>query len=631
MMKTAFGTALAFALMALDGWSAGAPDKVAPNAQPFDIRAVKLLDGPFKRARDLDTAYLLSLDPDRLLHTFRLTAGLPTTAKPYGGWEEPNGELRGHSMGHYLTACALMYGATADERFKARVDGLVAELAKCQDALPKKGYNPGFLSAYPESFFDRVDARQSVWAPYYTLHKILAGLLDAYEQCANAQALDVLKQMAGWLQFRIGRLSDEQQQRVLGTEFGGMNEVLANLYAVTGDPAHLKLAMAFDHRAVIGPLERGEDRLDGLHANTQIPKLIGAAREYELTGEDRYRKMASFFWDRVALHRSYVIGGHSDHEHFFPIADFPKHLDNGTDTCETCNTYNMLKLTRHLFAWEPSAAAMDFYERALYNHVLASIDPRTGMFVYLMSLKPGHFKTYSTQENSFWCCVGTGMENSARFGEAIYFHGGDSLYVNLFMPSEVAWKEKGLVARQETQFPEGDTTCLALTCEKPVQLALKVRYPGWAQDGLTLKVNGSEQKVEGAPGSFITVNREWKSGDKVEVRVPMRLHVEVLPGAANTVAVLHGPIVLAGELGSEGMPNPYAHSQTELNRVPSPAVPTFACDPGQLTAHLEPVAGKASTFRTKGIGQPADVTLIPLYALHHQRYSAYWKCVGGKE
>ncbi len=408
---------------------------IALSAEPFPLARVRLLDSLFREAMVRDQNYLLSLDCDRLLYNFRVNANLPTQAKPYGGWEAPKGELRGHSVGHYLSACSLMYASTGDARFKERADKIVAGFAECQTALGSNATHYGYMSAFPESFIDRVETGRQVWAPWYTLHKLMAGLLDANQLCGNAQALEVLTNMANWVKFRQDRLSEQQMQASLRTEYGGMNEVLANLYGVTGDADYLKAAEAFNQKTLFDPLAVGEDRLNGLHANTQIPKMIGAARQYELTGSKRDEKIASFFWDRVALHRSYVIGGDSDREHFFPTNDFARHLS--AETAETCNTYNMLKLTRHLFSWDPAARTMDFYERALYNDILASQDPDQGMFVYLMSLKPGHFKTYSTPENSFWCCVGTGMENHAKYGDTIYFHNDQSLFVNLFIPSEL--------------------------------------------------------------------------------------------------------------------------------------------------------------------------------------------------
>ena len=621
-------TSAALALCCLFGvWGAeptatGAP-KVPLKASPFELSQVRLLDGPFREAMLRDRDYLLSLDPDRLLHSFRVTAGLPSSATPYGGWEKPDCEVRGHSVGHYLTACARMYASTGDARLKARADTLVAAFAKCQEALPARGAHAGYLSAFPESFIDRVEAHPPVWAPWYTLHKIMAGLLDAYQECGNAQALEVALRMADWIKYRIDHIPPEQMQRSLDTEFGGMNEVLANLYGVSGNPEHLRLARAFDHKFVFDPLARGEDRLNGLHANTQIPKMIGAAREYEVTGESRYRDIATVFWQRVALARSYVIGGHSDGEHFFPIEQFSRHLS--PDTAETCNTYNMLKLSRHLFSWAPSATVMDFYERALYNHILASQDPVKGMFVYLMSLKPGHFKVYSTPEDSFWCCVGTGMENHATYGNSIYFHSADSLFVNLFIPSELSWREKGLTVRQETKFPEQETSRLTFHCAKPVELAVEIRHPAWAGAGMTVSVNGKKQAVQSAPGSYLALRREWKEGDRVEIRCPMSLRTEAMPDNPNIVALLYGPIVLAGELGTEGMGSPYALSQTDLNHVPSPEAPVFITGTSDLLRHVKPVSGKPLSFQTRGIGRPKDVSLIPFYRMHHQRYSVYWQ------
>src|SRR5262245_8277105 len=519
-------------------------NKVSLAALPFPLRDVRLLDGPFREAMLRDQKYLLSLDNDRLLHTFRVNAGLPSTAKPYGGWEGPDIELRGHILGHFLTGCALMYESSGDGRFKAKAGEVVAELAKIQQALAARGSNAGYLSAFPEEFFDLVDKRERVWAPYYTIHKLMAGLLDMYLLCDNKQALDVLLKKAAWVKFRVDRLSEERQQAALQTEFGGMEEVLTNLYAVTGDQEHLRVARKFDHKRIFDPLARGEDPLDGLHANTQIPKAIGAARDYELTGEKRYHDVASFFWERVAKHRSYVIGGNSDGESFFPPETFSKRL--GPASTETCNTYNMLKLTRHLFAWEPSVEKMDFYERGLYNHILASQDPATGGFCYYVPLRPGAFKTFSTPEESFWCCVGTGMENHAKYPETIYFHDDRSLYVNLFIASELKWKENGLIVRQETKFPEEGMTRLSIKAGKSVKLALKVRCPSWAQSGITLTVNGKKENGADKPGVYVTVEREWKSGDVVQIGMPMSLRLEAMPDDPKMIAVMYGPIVLAG-------------------------------------------------------------------------------------
>jgi len=609
----------------------GATDKIPHKASGFELRDVRLLEGPFRDAMLRDQQYLLGLDPDRLLHNFRVNAGLPSSAKPLGGWEAPDVELRGHSVGHYLSALALMYASTGDARFKTRADAIVVELKKIQQAMPSRGFHPGYLSAFPEEFIDRVENRQRVWAPYYTLHKIMAGLLDVYGLCGNQQALDILTKMADWVRFRMDRLTEDRQQRMLETEHGGMNEVLANLYGVTGDPDHLRLARAFDHKALFDPLARGEDPLDGKHGNTQFPKVIGALREYELTGEKRYYDIATFFWQRVALHRSFVIGGNTDDESFFPVEEFSKHL--GGSTTETCNTYNMLKLTRQLFRLEPSARLMEFYERGLFNHILASQDPTTGMMCYYVPLKPGAFKTYSTPNDSFWCCVGTGMENHAKYADTIYYHEGEALYLNLFIASELNWTQKGLVVRQETRFPEEDATRLTFKAARPVRLALKVRYPFWARSGITLAVNGRKEAVLAEPGSYVSVEREWGTGDVVQVRIPMSLRLEAMPDDPRMVALLYGPIVLAGDLGKEDLAsiNRYGPSAPPLRRVRALEIPAFIGDPNDVVAKVKPVSGAPLTFRTSGLAEPRDVTLIPFYKAYDQRYTVYWNVYSAAE
>ncbi len=600
------------------------PDKVPARAIPFALGDVRLLDGPYRDAMIRDQEYLLSLDQDRLLHTFRLTAGLPSSAQPLGGWEAPDVELRGHSAGHYLSAVSLMFASTGDVRFKQRADSFVAELAKVQEAEAKK-FHPGYLSAFPEEFFDRVDARQRVWAPYYTIHKIMAGLLDAHLLTGNRQALDVLQRKADWVGFRVGRLTEAQQQAALDTEFGGMNEVLANLYAATGESKYLDLAKRFEHKKILDPLARGVDPLDNIHANTQFPKIIGVAREYELTGDKRYADIAAFFWDRVVHHRSFAFGGNSDNEVFFPEAETSRHL--GPSGPETCNTYNMLKLTRHLFAWSPTAERMDYYERALVNHILGSQDPKTGGVIYYCPLKPGAFKTFSTPTDSFWCCVGTGMENHAKYNDTIYFNDASSLYVNLFIPSELTWKDKGLSVRQETTFPDEDSTKLTVTASKPIKLAVKVRYPAWATSGMTLTVNGTPETIAEKPGSYVTVDREWKTGDTVQVKLPMSLHLEALPDDAHVQAVMYGPVVLAGDLGTEGLDTVkrYGPSAPQVGRLAPMTIPAFVVpSPQQVIEHVKPVPGKPLTFQTTDLARPRDVTLIPLYKTFEPRYTVYW-------
>jgi uncharacterized protein len=606
--------------------AAPVPDKVALKAQPFPLTEVRLLDGPFKQAMQLDGQYLLSLDADRLLHNFRVNAGLPSSAKPLGGWEAPDVELRGHTVGHYLSALALMYAATGDVRFKSRADAVVDELTKIQQADALR-FHPGYLSAFPEEFFDRLEARRKVWAPYYTIHKIMAGLLDVSQLCGNAQALDVVTKMADWVKFCVDHISEEKQQAALGTEFGGMNEVLANIYAATGNPEYLRVARAFNHNAIFDPLLRHEDPLNGLHANTQFPKIIGAAREYELTGDEKFHDIATFFWDRVVHHRTYVIGGNSDGEHFFPEEEFSKHLT--TDGPETCNTYNMLKLTRHIFEWSADPAAMDFYERALFNHILPSQDPRTGMVIYYCPLRPGAWKSFSTPENSFWCCVGTGMENHAKYGDSIYFRDGRSLYVNLFIPSELTWNEMNVVVRQQTRFPEEESTHLTISARQPVRLALKIRVPQWATAGVTISVKcrSVENERTGGRPSYVTIDREWTDGDRVDVHMPMRLHIEAMPDNPRMVAILYGPMVLAGDLGTDGMQGikHYGPYSAQMGRMMTPVIPSLVTRrASDLTEKIQPEGTTPLQFRTKGLGQPHDVMLVPLYRIVDQRYTVYW-------
>jgi len=588
-------------------------DKVTPKVQPFALRDVRLLESPFKAAMERNGKYLLDLEPDRLLHNFRKFAGLEPKAPIYGGWESQG--VAGHTLGHYLSACSMMYASTGDTRYRQRVECIVTELVVCQNKRAD-----GYVGGIPEA--DRIFKEVAEgnirsqgfdlnggWVPWYTLHKLYAGLIDAYFLCDNETAKVVATKLADWAIGITSKLTDEQWQKMLACEYGGMNEAMANLYAITGETKYLDLARKFHHKTILDPLERGDaGHLPGKHANTQIPKVIGSAREYELTGNAGDRKIAATFWDAVVHDHTYAIGGNSSGEHFGPPDKLNHRLS--TTTAETCNTYNMLKLTRHLFSWNPTAAYMDYYERALYNHILASQDPRTGMLCYYVSLQPGHFKIYSTPFDSFWCCVGSGIENHAKYGESIYFHDAESLYVNLFIPSELNWKSQGIVIRQETRFPDEDTTRLLFTAERPVEMTLRIRYPSWAAGKAVVKVNGEAHPMSGEPGSYISVRRRWAGGDRVEITFPMRLHDEPMPDNPNREALLYGPIVLAGTLGSE--------------KAPEPKIPVLVTDGQPATRWLRPVAGKPLAFQTQGAGRPAEVSFLPFYQTHHERYSVYW-------
>ncbi len=579
---------------------------VAPlKVQAFGLREVQLLEGPFKHAMDLDEKYLLSLEVDRLLHTFRVNAGLPSSAKPLGGWEAPDCELRGHFVGHYLSACALMYASTGEKGLKEKADRVVAGLADCQARL-----GSGYLSAYPESFIDRVEKRVPVWAPYYTLHKIFAGLEDMYVYCENQQALEVARKFGDWVIARNSKLNDEQMEAMLGTEHGGMNETLANLYALTGEEKYLKISLRFNHHRVIDPAERQEDKLTGLHANTQIPKFIGTARQYELTGDPALKTASMFFWNTVTKERSYVIGGHSDGEMFSPKEKLSQAL--GRNTTETCNTYNLLKLTRHLFCWEPKAEYADYYERALYNHILASQNPETGMMCYYVPLRSGSHREFNAPNDSFWCCTGTGVENHSKYADSIYFHDDRNLYVNLFIASELTWKAKGLRLRQETGYPEATGVELKFTGDTPVELSLQVRHPFWATAGFQLAVNGESQTASES-GSYAIIRKTWKSGDRVSVRMPFSLRTEAFKDNPNRFAVMYGPLVLSAAVDS---------------KKPFPAIvadePTLLASLRPMPARANAFTGPASVFLTPGEDGGQAVTLAPFYQAYNEQYVTYW-------
>ncbi len=621
-MKTSPHLLLSLAAL---GWasviSAAAQNLPKPAASAFPLHSVRLLDGPFKQAQELDRKFLLEIDADRLLVPFREVAKLPVTKPRYGGWESR--PLSGHSLGHYLSACSLMFAATGDTRLKERADYVVAQLAEIQAANAN-----GYVAGVPENLFTDCFAGGPLrgWVPWYNIHKTFAGLVDAHALTGNKLALDVASKFAAWAKRGTDAMSEEQFQKMLAIEHGGMNEALADLSAFTGDADQLALARRFWHARVLDPLSRGEDPLTGLHANTQIPKIIGAARLYELTGEARYETTARNFWQDVVHQRSYITGSNSEHEHFFPVGQEAAKLT--VQSAESCNVYNLLKLTRHLFAWEPSAEQMDYYERALLDHILGTIDPDSGMAIYFLSLKPGHFKIYGTPDNSWWCCTGTGLENHARYGESIYFHNADSLWVNLFIASELNWSEKNLVVRQETSFPSTNTTALVFKAAHPVSFALRLRIPEWSTHGVTVKINGEIQKIDARPQSYLALQREWRDGDRVELTLPMSLHLHRATDDPETAAILYGPIVLAGALGRENMPDDRQGDHLALDFWPTPAVPVLVTDDADLSSWIKPVAGQPLHFKTTGAGRPADVELLPLYALHHQRYTVYWKLVG---
>jgi DUF1680 family protein len=597
-----------------DAYQPAVKPAVAVKAEAFPPDAVRLLDGPFKRALDLNSRVLLAFEPDRFLSRFREYAGLKPRAKVYGGWESMT--ISGHSLGHYLSACALTFAATGDARFRDRVSYMVDELEAVQ---AKNG--DGYVAGFPDGrrVFREVAAGDirsqgfdlnGCWVPFYTLHKLFAGLRDAYRILDNRKALDISVRLAGWVEKTLSGLNEDQMQKVLACEHGGMNEVLADLYADTGEKRWLALSRRFNHKAVLDPLVRGEDRLNGLHANTQVPKLIGLARRYEIAGDPADLKAAAFFWDRIAHHHSYVTGSNSDGEHLGEPDRLSDRL--GENTAETCNVYNMLKLTRELFMLEPAADKADFYERALYNHILASQDPETGAYCYYATLMPGAHKKYSGPED-FWCCVGSGMENHARYGEAVYFHDSDGIWVNLFIASELDWKDREVVLRQETAFPESGSAKFTFRCARPVRLTLRVRRPCWTA-GMKAMVNGHDTAITPDASGYAEITREWKTGDAVEIILPMSLRQEAMPDNPERTAFLCGPAVLAGDLGPADDP-----------KAGDPDyVPVLVTAGRPLNDWLKPAEGKPLTFRTDGTGRPRDATLYPVWLTGSRRYTVYW-------
>ena len=594
-----------------------------PEAEPesgggvsaFALNQVSLLEGPFLHARQLDEKTVLAYEPDRLLARFRTQAGLQPKAEPYGGWEGES--LAGHSLGHYLSACNLLYQGTGNTEFRDRSDYIVSELAACQQADGE-----GYIGAFDNGkriFEDEValgDIRSQgfdlngIWAPFYTHHKVLAGLRDAYRLGGNAQALEVARRFADWIEKVLSGLDPGQMQQVLNCEHGGMNEVLADLYTETGDGRYLALAGRFYHEAVLGPLAAGYDSLAGLHGNTQFPKLIGLTKRFLITGDSTDYRAASFFWDRVVHHHSYVTGGNTNHEYFGKPDQLSMRLS--PETTETCNVYNMLKLTDLLFRIDPTPEAMDYYERGLLNHILASQNPEDGRVTYFLSLAMGGFKAFQ-DPFSFTCCVGSGMENHAQYNAPVFYHQDNALWVTQFIASQLDWEAKGIRVTQQTQFPVEQGTTLAFALETPTRFTLKVRRPAWAEKGVRLLLNGKEFAAQTDNRGFLSLTRTWEDGDRLEVQMPFALRAEAMPDNPNRLAVLYGPLVLAGDLG---VPE-------DGNAERPDAVPTLIRENTAPETWLEP-AGAPNTFKFReGVARNV-VTLRPLYGLNDRRYTVYW-------
>ncbi len=621
----------------MTGWVAVAPTPVlglstqadtgAAKLQAFDLSDVDLVEGPFLHAQRMTESYLLKLEPDRMLHNFRVNAGLKPKAPVYGGWEsEPTWadiNCHGHTLGHYLSACALAYRSTNDKRFKQRVEYIASELAACQRAA-----GSGLVCAFPNGpalVQAHLRGEKITGVPWYTLHKIFAGLRDATLMAHSETSRAVLLRLADWTVDATRPLTDAQFETMLNTEHGGMNEVFADLYSLTGNADYRRLAERFSHKAILEPLAKGRDHLDGLHANTQVPKVVGFQRVYEVTGDAKYNDAAEFFWRTVALTRSFATGGHGDNEHFFPMADFAKHVFSAKAS-ETCCQHNMLKLTRALFVHDPQAEYADYYERTLYNGILASQDPDSGMVTYFQGARPGYMKLYHTPENSFWCCTGTGMENHVKYRDSIYFHAGSSLYVNLFIPSTVRWKEQNAVLTQTTTFPESSGTTLKLQLQQPSEFTLKLRHPRWSKSAVVL-VNGKEMVRSSNPCSYVDVSRKWHSGDVIELRLTMDIATDSAPAAPDIVAFTYGPLVLAAALGRDGLApgSDIIVNEREIGKYNDSAFapPPLRGDPATIAQTIHR-GDRPNEFLLVSAEQKT-VRLIPYYRIAHERYATYWR------
>jgi len=599
----------------------------------FKSQDVKLLPGLFKEAETTDLDYILALDPDRLLAPYLREAGLAPKAASYTNWE--NTGLDGHIGGHYLSALAMMLAETGNEEVQRRLYYMISELKKCQDA-----YGDGYLGGVPGSkalwkavFEGNVEAIRKKWVPFYNIHKVYAGLRDAYLFTGNTTAKDMLIKFSDWFVRLVQALSPEKMESMLDTEYGGINEVLADVFALTGEKKYLEAARRFSHKAILLPLEKQEDRLNNLHANTQIPKVIGFKRIADLGNDNDYNRAAHFFWETVVNNRTVAIGGNSVREHFNPSNDFSSMITS-EEGPESCNTYNMLKLTKLLFQSDGLVKYIDFYERALYNHILSTQLPERGGFVYFTPMRPGHYRVYSQPETSMWCCVGSGIENHTKYNEMIYGYDQDALYVNLFIPSALRWDQKGMQLTQTTDFPDGEKT--VLTIDKPgnTSVAINIRYPSWVSKGaMKIWVNKKEVPVEVPPSSYFSIKRKWKKGDRIEIYLPMHTVAEQLPDGSPYYALVHGPIVLAAKTGTDEMTGLFADNSrfghiARGKKYPLDQEPVFVSDDNDIASRVKPVKGKVMTFRADDLifpDQYRHLELIPFYKVNASRYIVYWQ------
>ncbi len=616
---------ISWSLVCLSGWGAWGSTydmegRVPVQWRPFSTRDVTVADPMLMQARAVNMQYLLSLETDRLLWAFRKNSGLPTPGTPLGGWEAPDCEVRGHFVGHFLSACALTYESTGDEGVKAKALVVVRGLAECQQKLGGQ-----YLSAYPDSFITRWENRERVWAPFYTIHKIMAGLLDVHVLCGDAQSLEVLDGMVKYFLARFDKYSEsEMDTRLDISEEGGICEVLWDMYGVTGKPEARALAEKMESRSFLRPMANGEDVLDKRHGNTHIPLAIGAARRYELTGDKGYQYAAQYFWDRVVTPRCFANGGTTDAEVWGPPFKLAKTLSRSNS--ETCKTHNLLKLTRHLLCWNGDMRYGDYYERAFLNGLRGTQEPESGMLSYYAPMKSGFQRVYGTPFDTFWCCYGTGVENWSKVGDSIYFHSDNAVLVNLFLASQLDWKDKGVRIEQKTDFPKEDIIRLTVHTPSPQAFTLSVRIPGWTQGRARIWLNDELQDTP--VGAVFSLERSWQEGDNLRLEFPMALHTEPMPDDPNLVAFAYGPVLLAGVVSDAAPLKPifsFDAQQAQAEAVRDRKTTFFLADSSSDVSWLQPVKDRPLTFRTSG--QPFDLTFIPFGEVISERYGLYFPVV----
>lgn len=605
-----------------------------PKSAYFPLDNIRLLDSPFKDLQQRGKDYLLWLNPDSLLHFYRIEAGLQPKAAPYAGWESQDvwggGPLRGGFLGFYLSSVSMMYQSTGDKELLKRLKYVLKELKLCQQ-VGGDGFLLGVKDGrklFKEVAFGNIVTSQPMvngsWAPVYLLNKMLLGLSAAYTQCGLQEALPLMKELADWFGTQVlDHLTDEQVQQVLVCEHGSINESYVDVYELTGEKRFLDWAYRLHDKAMWVPLSEGKDILYGWHANTQIPKFTGFYKYYESTGDKRFLNAATNFWQIVAHNHTWVIGGNSTGEHFFHKEEFAKKvLEEGGP--ETCNSVNMLRLTEALFACQPNAEKAAYYERVLFNHILSAYDPQKGMCCYYTSMRPGHYRIYASRDSSFWCCTHTGLESPAKLGRFIYSHESENIRVNLFIPSVLSWKEGGVELIQQNKLPESDEVQFTLNLKRKRRFVLYIRKPDWAMNPV-LEINGKIESVAVDSDGYWVIDKEWKCSNTITLRLPMQVYTEVLAECNQYVSLLYGPFVLAGHLGKEKLPATFWGKMNNVatDTIDLKKIPVFHVSKSTVPALLKRVSDEPLIFSVQAEGFE-NIPIEPFYKIHFERYVIYW-------